>query len=474
MKDTIKKIHFVGIKGVGQTPLAIIAKEAGMQVSGSDTAETYITDTLLKKAAIPVEKKFSEKNIKKVDLVITTGAHGGYDNIEVQTAKKMAIPVMTQGEAVGYFMSGKPFNRHDMEGISVVGCHGKTTTTAMIATILQSAKQDPSFVIGTGLVASLGSSGYYGKGKYFVAEADEYATEPVHNKTPKFMWQHPKLAVVTNIEYDHPDLYPTFASLVTAYKKFIAQVFADGGKIVACGDDPEVQKIVKNEKNKIITYGFNSNNDYVVENVASIIGGMEFRVSHQGEPFGTFRINVLGKHNVLNGLASSIVAHELGLSIAKIQQGLADFVGTKRRLEFVGNTQEGAAVFDDYAHHPTEIKKTLEALRERYQNSNIICVFQPHTFSRTKLLFKEFTNAFDAVNTVIFTDIFASAREAFDNTVSSKDLQIAANKKQNALYLPSLDDVTAYFRQEKPKSDTIIVTMGAGNVYQIAYAIITH
>ncbi len=470
--NNIKHIHFVGIKGVGMAPLAVIAKEAGFTVSGSDTPEVYITNEILEKAGIAFSHGFNPQHVEGVDLVITTGAHGGYDNPEVKSAKEKNIPVMTQGEAVGYFMSGELFDRLDLQGISVAGCHGKTTTTAMVATILQHAKKDPSYVIGTGYIPSLDGPGHYGKGKYFVAESDEYATEPVYDKTPKFLWQHPVMAVITNIEYDHPDLYPTFASLIAAYKTFILQVLGSGGKVIACGDDPEIQKIVKNTKEEITTYGFNSDNDYVLNNIESVIGGMEFSVSH-GKKTTTLRIPILGEHNCLNAVAAFIVGKELGIEDSKVQQGLLTFVGTKRRLEYVGKMKSGAAIFDDYAHHPTEIRKTLKSLRQRYPESNILCVFQPHTFSRTKLLFEEFSSSFTDASFVILSDIYPSKREPFDSTISSQHLADAVSPRQSVLYLPKLSDVVQYLQEKQFGTDTIIVTMGAGDVYQIAYELVS-
>ena len=470
--NKITSIHFVGIKGVGMAPLAVIAKEAGLSVTGSDSAERFITDEILEKAGITPFEGFDKNHVGTVDLVITSGANGGFDNGEVIEAKEKGINVMTQGQAVGYFMSGEPFGKNETVGISVAGCHGKTTTSAMIATVLKSAGKDPSFVVGTGRIPSLGSSGHFGNGDFFVAEADEYATEPKYDKTPKFLWQHPQIGVVTNIEYDHPDLYPTFASLVEAYKTFMSQVLESGGKLVVCGDDPEIRKIIDGSEKHVITYGFNSDNKYVLSNIESVIGGMAFSVSMQGKSIGSFLIPSLGEHNALNALATIIVGIEIGLRIGEIQQGLQSFQGTKRRLEYVGKMPTRAYVFDDYAHHPTEIKKTLAALRDRYKDMNIICVFQPHTFSRTKLLFEEFASSFQDVNTLILTDIYASKREAFDSSISSKDLANAITSPTDVLYLPSLSDVVQYVHKKQFDANTILVTMGAGDVYQIAYELI--
>jgi UDP-N-acetylmuramate--alanine ligase len=200
-----KHIHFVGIKGVGMAPLAIIAKEAGFIVSGCDIPEEFITDEILKKAGIDFSSSFSPEHITDVDLVITTGAHGGFDHPEVVRAKELGIEIWTQGQAVGEFMKGDIFGK-TIKGISVSGTHGKTTTTAMIAAILKDNRLDPSFLIGTGNIPFLNSSGHFGKGEYFVAEADEYATEPKYDLTPKLLWQKPEIAVITNVELDHPEI----------------------------------------------------------------------------------------------------------------------------------------------------------------------------------------------------------------------------------------------------------------------------
>src|SRR3989344_1470900 len=199
-------IHFVGIKGVGMTALAIIAKEAGVYVSGSDVGEQFITDITLEQAGIRPIVGFNEINVNEADLVVTTGAHGGYDNPEVRSAKEKGIRVVSMAEAVGMVMDGRLFEKK-FKGISVAGTHGKTTTSAIIATILKKSDLDPAYFIGTSFIPSLGSSGHLGKGEYFVVEADEYATEPVHDRRPKFFWQKPFIAVFTNIELDHPDIY---------------------------------------------------------------------------------------------------------------------------------------------------------------------------------------------------------------------------------------------------------------------------
>lgn len=448
------------------TPLALIAHDAGFKVTGSDIGQEFITDAALKKAKITPFVGFSPEHVTNPDLVVTTGAHGGFDNIEVSTAKLKKIPVMSAGEATGNFMNGEIFGKKFI-GISLAGTHGKTTTTAMVATIFKENNLDPSYIIGTGDVSSLGVPGHLGDGRYFVAEADEYATEPQYNKTARFMWQHPKIAVFTNIEHDHPDIYPTIDDVRAMFKKFAEQLPANGS-LIACGDDPQIKQLLKETSKQVTTYGFNLDNEYVLDRVHISGDQTFFWVTVKGVPLGEFGIRVAGEHNALNALAAIIVSLDCGLSVEKIKKGLLAFRGSKRRLEYIGELATGAKVYDDYAHHPTEIAKTLEALRKQYPKKKIICVFQPHTYSRTKKLFDEFMTAFAHVDTVLLTDIYASLRETPDPSVSSKQLAFAlSNNHKSVIYVPTLPDVVQYINENRFRSDTVLVTMGAGDVYTI-------
>lgn len=463
----IKKIHFVGIKGVGQTALAIIAKEAGIKVSGSDVEEEFITSECLKKAGILGIKTFFKENILDQDLIITTGAHGGFENVEVKEAKVKGIRVITKGEAVGEFMKGEILGR-DFTGISVAGSHGKTTLTAMIATILKENQLDPSFVVGTGEIASLGNPGHFGKGRFFVAEADEYATEPQFDKTPQFLWQHPKIAVFTNIELDHPDIYKNVDEVRAAFIKFASSLSADG-TLIACADSEQVRLLLKDYTGKVLTYGFSPTCDFVLTEVR--VSGTQtfFWVKSRGTSLGEFVLKVPGEHNALNALGASVAALEAGLPLEAVKKGLTAFTGTKRRLEYIGELSSGVLLYDDYAHHPTEIQSSLKAIAQAYPKYKIICIFQPHTYSRTKELLEQFSRSFNQANLVILTDIFPSAREPEDKTISSKILaENVAKFNKNVLFLPGLVDVVEYVGQTRFDKNTIILTMGAGDVYKVA------
>lgn len=458
-------LHFVGIKGVGMTPLAIIAKEAGFRVSGCDIDEVFITDESLSKAKITPLIGFSEIHIQNQDLVITTGAHGGFDNPEVIKAKKVGIPVWTQGQAAGEFMKGEIFGRR-LDGISIAGSHGKTTTAAMISTILKANRLDPSFLIGTGNIPFLETDGHYGKGNFFVAEADEYSTEPKYDKTPKFFWQHPQILVITNIEFDHPDLFDTVKDLSTAFLSFTENV---GSTVIACIDDEEIKKLKNKINCNVITYGFSKEADFVLEKVRIEKDGMFFWVLNKNTNLGEFMLNVTGEHNALNALAAIVTGLEVGISIENIKKGLLTFKGTKRRAEFVKQLKEGALLFDDYAHHPTEIKKTLLAFKKTYPESKILCIFQPHTYSRTKKLFEQFITSFGSSDEIILADIYSSLREEKDASVSSAMLKDRISEKgQKVSYFSNTEDMVEYVANKKYDGKWIILTMGAGDIYKIA------
>lgn len=462
----MKHIHFIGIKGVGVAPLAIIAKEAGMTVSGCDIADDFITGEPLSKAGIVPLVGFNPSHLSDVDLVITTGAHGGLHNPEVVAAKEKGIPVITQGEAVGEFMKGKLFDK-SFTGISITGCHGKTTTTAMIATLLKSAGKDPSFIVGTGDIPSLGGSGHFGNGEYFVAEADEYATEPTLDKTPKFMWQFPTFLVLTNIEFDHPDVYSSLEATRQAYALFTKNI-QPKGKLIINGDDPQSEILLTSYIGNVLLFGLKSNNTYQAHSIEVLSHKTTFAVRYLGEELGVFSVGVPGMHNVMNALAAVVVGREIGLSVEEIKKGLDAFIGTKRRLEYRGELSSGALLYDDYAHHPTEIKKTLETLKKIYPEKKVYCLFQPHTYSRTKYLFEQFINSFEYADSVFLAEIYASLREAQDTTVSSHLLgqEIAKTGKPVKVF-SALSDMVQYVQDQKFDSSCVLVTMGAGDIYKV-------
>lgn len=464
--NKIKKIHFVGIKGVGMMPLAIIAKEAGIKVTGCDLPEEYISDSPLKRAKIEVFKGFSESHLDDVDLVIATAAHKGLENEEVRAAFAKNIPVWTQAQAVGEFMKGDIF-RKKFEGISVTGTHGKTTTTAMVATLLKSVGVDPSYMIGTSDIPSLSYPGHLGRGKYFVVEADEYIAELKYDRTPKFLKQSPRVIILTSIELDHCDVYKNVNEMRESFLKFADKLPRDGF-LIACGDDPQVRRMLKDFRGNKFTYGFSKENDFYIRKINTYEDRTFFWVNNKDTEVGEFMINVAGEHNALNALSAIILALQLNFPLLKIKKAIAEFKGSKRRLEYVGRLESGALFYDDYAHHPTEVQKTIETLKRVFPGKKIITVFQPHLYSRTLGLFKEFAACFKGSSEVLLCDIFSSAREMPDSRASSEKLaeEIAKNN-QKVRFLPDKNDVVEYIGRKNPGRDTIVITIGAGDIYKV-------
>ena len=452
----IRHIHFVGIKGVGMTALACCAQDLAIKITGSDVGEIFVTDEILLERKMQWTVGFSEEKFAVLpDLVITTGAHGGLNNPEVKMAKKQGIKVLTQAEALGMFMEGK-------DGISVCGVGGKTTTSAMIAHIFSYAKMKPSFAVGAGKITSLGQSGKYNTGKHFITEGDEFANSPGIDNRPRFFLQNPKIVVATNIEYDHPDIYSSFDETKAVFKGMFEKVSPEG-LLITSADNKNTQEVTKAFPSKE-TYGFSPAADWHVEKVYYGQGLTLFDLSYKGAIFSQIRLKVPGKFNVLNAVAAFAVAVFCGIEPDIIKRALGEYSGVKRRFEFVGEVQ-GVKLFDDYAHHPEEIKATLKAAKEWYPQNKLTVVFQPHTYSRTKALFDDFAHAFTLAHTVIITDVYASARETDTLGISSVLLAESAGKYHpRVMYKKGEKEVAAYLNRQANKGD-IIITMGAGSIF---------
>lgn len=476
--DNVKSIFFIGVKGVGTAPLAIIAKQAGFRVCGSDISEEFITDEYLKKEEINIFEGFLISDIKLFFgdrdrdecLVITTGAHKGFSNPQALWAKENGISVISQGQALGIFMDGEVFKRN-FDGVSVAGSHGKTTITALLATSLFALEQYPSYTVGTGELFPLGSPGHLGKGEYFIAEADEYSSEPVFDKVPKFLYQNPKFAIFNNIDFDHPDLFPDISSIENAFLEF-AQNIKSGGKLFVNGDDKYLCEFKKkiNKDIRIVSYGKDHKNDYVIKNIISEDFISKFNVSKHGKDLGVFTLNIPGLHNALNAISVIAFLVEAGFEYQKIREALKVFNGTKRRMEVIGKTLNGAIIIDDYGHHPLEISTTLKAIQRTYPNKKIIAIFQPHTYSRTKSLLSEFADSFKGIEKLILLPIFKSQRDNEEDNVSLDDyIDAHKTKVANTEYFEKFSDVVKYMRQNYTSDDNIILTIGAGDVYKIGY-----
>lgn len=446
------------------TSLALYCKDQRIVVTGSDVEGVFPTQHALDKAQISITEGFSAETINKhkhLDCVIYTGAHGGRDNVEVVTAIKRGIPVLSHGQALGKIMDG-------LRQISVAGSHGKTTTSAMLACIFSSASLDPSYAIGCGEIQGLGNPGHFGKGLAFIAEADEYMTDPGHDNTPRFLWQHPELLVVTNIDYDHPDVYKNLEDVQNAFIKLQAQM--TGIKITIINNDDIPSRVLRSSNNHVITYGYSTGSQYQITHVSFEEGRTFFTVSMRGTAIGEFLLNVPGKHNIMNALGAIAGAHEFGVSYDLIKKGLLSFGGAKRRLELL-YTGHDIRIYDDYAHHPHEIIASIDGLRAWYPKNRIITVFQPHTYSRTQSLLPEFARSFFKSDVVLVADIYASARETARTDINSAKLvEAIAKYHANVQYIKDKYGALAYIKAHVLPGD-IIVCMGAGDIYEWGYAI---
>jgi UDP-N-acetylmuramate--alanine ligase len=446
------RIHLIGIGGTGLSAIARVLLEMGHTVSGSDRAESSFTRDL-QTAGATISIGHRSENVHDADLVVRSSAIQD-DNPEVMAARAQRIPVLKRADFLGTLMDGKTV-------IAVAGTHGKTTTTSMIAWMLSALGQDPSFISG-GVLANLGINARAGKGSAFVIEADEYDR--------MFLGLRPRIEVVTNIEYDHPDCYPTPADYQAAFVEFMYHLSANG-TLVAFADDPVAYDLM-DQANKlgktVISYGISETsgsikplNVYANALVRNEKGGYSFNANVLGK-MEPVELQVPGKHNVCNSLAALTVTQVLGLPLADASWALAQFTGTGRRFEVRGESN-GIVIIDDYAHHPTEIKATLAAARARYPSRRLWAVWQPHTYSRTRALLNEFSTAFTDADEVIITEIYA-AREPKQN-FSSK--QVVESMPRQGHFIADLSDVSNYLIRNLRPGDALLV-LSAGNADQIS------
>lgn len=454
-----KRVHVVGIKGVAMTALALYLSEQGAIVTGSDVPDAFPTDDALCTRHIEIFPGFDPKRIETLqpDVVYYTGAHNGRENPEVVKALALGIPSFPHGKALGELMNAS-------QGIVVAGCHGKTTTSAMVATILSVAGKDPSYAIGCGWIGGLGAPGHWGKGKFFVAEGDEYITDPRHDMTPRFLWLDPEILLVTNVDYDHPDAYTNLAHV----QKTFGLLAQKSKTVILNRDDPNSRPLVNSEA---ITYGLSPGAMYQVTKIGSGRERMFFTLTERGVEVGEFALKVPGAHNVVNAAGAAVASAHAGIAWDDIRRGLLAFTGTKRRFEKIGEV-DGVTYYDDYAHHPAEIRATLAATRSWYPDRKIIAVFQPHTYSRTQALLPEFARAFGDSDTVILTDIYASAREHDTLGINGTTLVTETQKNhRDVLFAPDKEAVSQALSRTATKG-SVVVFMGAGDIYLWAGAIL--
>jgi UDP-N-acetylmuramate--alanine ligase len=392
-----RHVHLVGIGGAGLSAIARILYERGDKVTGSDLM-TSVYSQALERDGVFVTYGHRAENVVGADVVVVSSAVPD-DNVEVEAARRAGIQVLHRAAFLGELTAAS-------RTIAVAGTHGKTTTTGLIAWLLDAAGLSPSFMVG-GMVHDFGTNARAGGGKYFVIEADEY------DRT--FLGLRPSVAVVTNVEHDHPDCYPTPEDFRKAFETFARQV---EDLLIVCLDDPGAASIAPIGVPRQ-TYGLSEGATWRADEIrTNAVGGSDFLVLRGGETLGLFRTRLPGKHNVLNILSALIVGDYLGLDLKDTREALTKYCGVQRRFEIIGE-EAGVMVVDDYAHHPTEIRATLAAARQRFPDRELWAVFQPHTYSRTRTLMDAFSESFSDADHVILTDIFA-ARERADPKITGK------------------------------------------------------
>lgn len=441
-------VHFIGIGGISMSGLAEILLEEGFTISGSDAKQSALTDSLAKKGAtIYIGQKASNLSIRPALVVYTAAIRE--DNEEFKAAVDAGIPMLSRAELLGQIMDNYE------KSIAVAGTHGKTTTTSMISQILLVAKADPTISVG-GILESIGGNIRVGGSEVFITEACEY--------TNSFLHFHPKYSIITSVEAEHLDFFKDIDDIRRSFHEFAGNTSHDGVLIIN-GQIEALDQITNNLSCSVTTYGLCENDDFYAKNITYNDHACgTYTLMHKTEDLGTVSLSVPGKHNVSNSLAAIALCLNLGLPLDVIKKGLLQFGGTKRRFEYKG-TKNGITVIDDYAHHPTEVAATLTAARN-YPHGRIICVFQPHTYSRTKAFLSDFARVLSMADIVVLADIYA-AREKNTIGISSKDLLTELQKNgQESYYFPSFDEIET-FLSEKCINNDLLITMGAGDVYLI-------
>jgi UDP-N-acetylmuramate--alanine ligase len=436
-------VHLVGIGGAGLSAIARVLLGKGFTVSGSDLQMNELTNDL-SSAGIDIFEGHDPRFSRDADVLLVSSAIPE-NNVEVLAARDSGIPVLKRAEFLDRFLVGAYV-------IAIAGTHGKTTTTGMISQIMIEADLDPSIIVG-GTLPAIGSNGRAGQSVYFVIEADEY--------DQMFLGLKPDVAVITNVDYDHPDLYPSEKDYQRIFEEFLKNI-KEGGRLVICRDDPLANRLAREAPDphiEIETYGLTKADWRAVDLRVNQLGGIDFVVQRDRESVSLIRLRVPGQHNVLNALAAVATTAGLGIEMSTILQALANFGGVGRRFQIVGDVG-GVTIIDDYAHHPTEIRATLAAARQRYPGRRIWAVWQPHTFSRTKSLLPEFATSFSEADRVLILEVFQS-RET-DNLGLNMNVIMKAMDHPDVSHIGSIV-ATADFFLERVRPGDVFLTLSAGD-----------
>ncbi len=441
-------VYFIGIGGISMSGLAAVLSDRGFTVSGSDRSETELTHWLEGNGVKVCYGQRASNLTDDIDLVVYTAAIHP-DNPEYAEAVSRNLPLLTRAELLGQLMTNYP------TPIAIAGTHGKTTTTSMLTHILLAAGSDPTISVG-GILPAIHGNIRVGGGDIFLTEACEY--------TNSFLDFFPKISVILNIDADHLDFFKDLDDIRRSFRLFAEKLPADGTLIIS-SDIPQVEEITSSLPCRVLYYGSNAASDYAATDISyNESGCASFTLLKEGKSLGQFHLQVPGIHNALNAVAALAVGDQLGISAENLQDGIFSFTGTDRRFQLKGEIG-GVTVIDDYAHHPTEIRATLQAAKQR-GHKTVWCVFQPHTYTRTKALMDDFAEALALADKVVLADIYA-ARETDTLGISSRDLQekIAAHGT-SAHYFPSFDEIENFLLENCEQGD-LLITMGAGDVVKI-------
>jgi len=452
MLKNIQYIHFVGIGGSGMSGIAEVLINLGYKVSGSDLKQTEITQRLASLGG-KIFIGHKPEQIGNAHVVVTSSAVLP-DNPEVVQAKKLKIPVIPRAEMLAELMRLK-------YAVTIAGSHGKTVTTSLVSMILAEGGLDPTVVIG-GRLKNIGSSAKLGKGEFIVAEADE--------SDGSFLKLTPTIALVTNIDDDHLDHYKTLDNIRNAFTQFVNKV-PFYGSIILCGEDENIKSIIPQITRKYYTYGIGKNYDFYAENIVHEEMDTEFDICFTGKNLGRLRIHLPGVHNVVNSLGAAAVGIELGIELEKIRKAFLDFTGVSRRLE-VKARKKDIVFIDDYGHHPTEIRVTLETIKSIWPERRLLVVFQPHRYTRTRDLARKFGSSFNSVSRVWLTDIYSAGEKPIPGISSSLILESFPSDKRETVTLSS--DRNAIIKEviKSLRPRDVLVTLGAGDVYKIGEEIL--
>ena len=441
-------IHFIGIGGISMSGLAEILLKEGFTISGSDSKESPLTQELSANGATIMYGQKAQNILPGIDVVVYTAAIHP-DNPEFAAAQEAGLPMLSRAQLLGQIMNNYK------QSVAIAGTHGKTTTTSMLTHILLAACKDPTISVG-GILKAIDGNIRVGQSDFFVTEACEY--------TNSFLNFYARYSIILNIEAEHLDFFSDLDDIRHSFRKFAGNTAADGA-IIINGEIPNVSEITGGLDARTITFGFSDQFNYYPWDIQFNNNGFgSFTLMRNGESLGRIQLSVPGRHNIANALSAIAAAFELGITVADIQKGLLDFGGTDRRFQYKG-AFDGITVIDDYAHHPTEIKATLTSAKN-YPHKRIVCVFQPHTYSRTKAFLDDFADALSLADLVVLADIYA-ARETDHLGISSKDIQTRLIKKGiSCQYFPSFEEIEKFLLENCIDGD-LLITMGAGNILEV-------